>query len=188
MKCTSGFRFLEAWLQHPNFAPAVERYWQQGLGDLGESINQFRIGIQSWNKLVFKNIFHRKRRRTARILGVHERLEIAPTRSLEKLEGKLTRELNDILMQEESYWQQQSQENWICFGERNTRYFYASTVARRRHNKITQLRRDDGSWCTDTNELQKLAVSFYCQLYTKENRINNVGKHWHLPKLGRSSI
>lgn len=33
-----------------------------------------------------------------------------------------------------------------------------------------------------------MAVSFYCQLYTKENRISNVGKHWHLPKLGRSSI
>lgn len=43
---SGGFRFLEAWFHHPNFAAAVESNWKQGSKDLGETIHQFRVGIQ----------------------------------------------------------------------------------------------------------------------------------------------
>lgn len=103
-----GFRFLDAWFQHPYFFDTVERLWQRDLGHIGSCLEHLRQGLQDWNKNVFRNIFHRKRRWVARLGGVQTRLSIAPTPFLVKLEHKLATELHNILLQEESYWKQAS--------------------------------------------------------------------------------
>lgn len=82
-------------------------------------------------------------------MGIQTALSKAPSRSLEKLEVKLMAELDQILEQEEQYWRQKARYQWITQGERNTRFFHASVVARRRRNRITQLRDNEGKWCAD---------------------------------------
>lgn len=121
-------------------------------------------------------------------MGTQNRISATLTRSLEKLEGKLTRELQSILLQEETYWQQTSRERWICYGERNTRYFHASTIDRRRRTQIHQLRPEDHSWCTEQPELKHMVSTFYKQLYSKEIPPTSPTDQWHLPRLSCNCV
>lgn len=61
-------------------------------------------------------------------------------------------------------WYKKSRENWIRFGNRNTEFFHAQTVVRRRRNKIAGLN-IAGTWCTDEEILKKEALSFFKNLF-----------------------
>lgn len=73
-------------------------------------------------------------------------------------------------------------------GEKNTKYFYASVVVRRRQNQITQLKDETGSWCIDETELKRQAYNFYIKLYTKEQGTNGGSARWAFPPLPRASV
>lgn len=64
----------------------------------------FKEHIWQWNNETFGNIFWRKKRCKARLMGVQNKLLGGHQRSLLKLETKLMAELNEILTQEEIYW------------------------------------------------------------------------------------
>lgn len=132
----TGFRFLEVWFRHPDFGRNVEEFWKPKPHNLSETMAHFKKYIWQWNKEHFGNIFWRKRRCQARIIGVQKILESKFSPSLTKLEIQLLQELTEILTQEELYWRQQARIQWLTHGERNTRYFHAQAKQRQRHNRI----------------------------------------------------
>lgn len=54
---------------------------------------------------------------------------------------------------------------WLQAGDRNTAFFHAKARQRARTNKITALKRPDGSICTSQDELESLTADFYHNLY-----------------------
>ena len=52
-------------------------------------------------------------------------------------------------------------------GDRNTWYFYLSTIIRRRRNRIRTLQNEDGEWITEPEYVRKRVVDFFAQLYTE---------------------
>lgn len=56
------------------------------------------------------------------------------TIGLIRLEEKLKRERNEVLLQEELLWRQKSRVDWIRAGNKNTRFFHTSMLTRRRRN------------------------------------------------------
>lgn len=77
--------------------------------------------------------------------------------------------MNDILTQEDMYWRQKARCKWHIEGERNTKYFHAMVVEKRRKNRVLQLKLGDGEWCSDEELLRNTARDFYKALYTKES-------------------
>lgn len=75
----------------------------------------------------------------ARIKGVHRELDYFPYSNLIIMERQLQLEYNKVLAQEEMLWYQKSRENWVKFGNRNTKFFHTQTVIKRRRNKVTGL-------------------------------------------------
>nr|KYP39585.1 hypothetical protein KK1_039106 [Cajanus cajan] len=55
---------------------------------------------------------------------------------LAKIVQCVGRKVDEILLQEEFLWFQKSREKWVCFGDRNTNFFHAQTLAQRQKNKI----------------------------------------------------
>ncbi|PON68499.1 hypothetical protein PanWU01x14_094700 [Parasponia andersonii] len=49
-------------------------------------------------------------------------------------------------MKEEILWKQKSRVNWLCKGDRCTRLFFMTAMARRRRNLIHYIKDDDGRW------------------------------------------
>lgn len=119
-----GFRFLDAWFHHPEFTSIVNDLWMAAPGSLSEKMTTLKDGLLTWNQYTFRNIFVRKRRCKARISGVQRALARDPSASL----VQLVRELNEILIQEETYWRQKARCRWHVEGERNTRYFHSTVM------------------------------------------------------------
>ena len=114
-----------------------------------------------FNKEVFGNIFKKKRRVEKRLQGVQKSLDWRETEDMLRLERSLRKEYEHILLQEELMWYQESRERWVCFGDRNTRFFHTQTIVRRKRNKIHGLFIDNGVWCTEQEELQGEAHDFF---------------------------
>ena len=66
-------------------------------------------------------------------------------------------------------WFQKSREEWICSGDRNTKFYHASTVLRRHGNKIDKLRDSNGDWMMDPNMLRRHVRDFYVNIFSVDN-------------------
>ena len=43
---------------------------------------------------------------------------------------------------------QRSREEWIAYGDINTKFYHASTLVRRKRNRIERLKNNEGEWTT----------------------------------------
>lgn len=102
--------------------------------------------LTKWNVSTFGNIHAKKRKLTARMEGIQRCLCNQPNHRLLKLHIKLKKDLETVLEQEELLWFQKSTEDWIVLGDRNTKFYHASTMVKRGKNKITALLKDSGEW------------------------------------------
>ncbi|GLT78653.1 hypothetical protein SLA2020_501810 [Shorea laevis] len=166
------FRFEAAWLSHPNFKTMLEKAWNEGTS-LENAINSFTTSVKRWNQEVFGDIFKRKRRLLARIIGTQKEIENCPRPSLFALEDRLIKSYNAVLNQEELLWLQKSRSNWVQFGDQNTRFFHTTTIIKRRSQRITALKRTDNTWCTDPKELRDMVVEYFKDLYQAPVEIAN---------------
>lgn len=107
----------------------------------------------------------KKRTLEARLRGIQRSLERVDSAHLLRLQRELLEEYEKILFQEEILWFQKSREKWIKLGSRNTSFFHAQTIVRRKRNKIHGIHLPSGEWCTDQNILQNEAVNFFKTLF-----------------------
>nr|KYP37749.1 hypothetical protein KK1_041039 [Cajanus cajan] len=139
------FRFQAAWTSHKDYNQVVRKAWEKSSPNLCLSLKQVEKDSLKFNKEVFGNIFKRKSRVIARLNGVHKALEEHESSDLNQLEKVLQDEYNNILLQEEYIWFQKSREQWVRFGDRNTKFFHTQTLVRRKRNKIHGLYLNDGT-------------------------------------------
>lgn len=76
--------------------------------------------------------------------------------------------LDELLYREEMLWLQQSRITWLKEGHRNTQYFHRKAVWRARKNLIRRLRKSDGTWCSVPSDMERMASSYFQELYTKD--------------------
>lgn len=77
-------------------------------------------------------------------------------------------QLQEALRQEEIRMKQRSRVQIIQAGDRNTKFFHARASQRRRINWITSLQKDDGSVCTEQDEVKEEILNFYQNLYLSQ--------------------
>ncbi|XP_074267104.1 uncharacterized protein LOC141590409 [Silene latifolia] len=138
------FRFQATWMCHNKFSEFVKTNWKNDQ-PLIPFVYELANSLQNWNKMVFGNIFERKRSLERRLLGVQEKISRGGMIYLFKHEWKLKRKLDEVFKQEELLWFQKSRMKAICDGVRNTRFFYLSTIVRWKQNRIECLQNDERS-------------------------------------------
>lgn len=143
------FRFEAAWAMHEDYQGIVQTAWEQKRGKPLEALDQVRIQSLIFSKDVFDDIFRRKRNIEAWLKGIQKTLERVDSLFLLHLEQSLQHDYNHILFQEELFWFQKSREKWVKLGDKNTAFFHAQTIIRRKRNKVHGLNLPSGIWCTD---------------------------------------
>lgn len=101
----------------------MEVTWKHNVGCAMNKLEGVRDKFIIFNQEVFGNIFRRKRHLEGRIKGVHRQLDIYPYSDLIQLERDLQHQYNQVLNEEELLWFHKSRENWVKFGNKNTRFF-----------------------------------------------------------------
>jgi hypothetical protein len=80
--------------------------------------------------------------------------------------------MDEILYREELMWPQRSRVDCLKGGDRNTKYFHRRASRRQQKNKITKLKRPDGTINKDTKETEGLANDFFPHLYTRDEDVD----------------
>lgn len=107
--CAKPFKIFKVWMNHSSLRDTVLAAWRQE-ATVGENLNKIASVLEVWNKEVFGNIFQRKRRLANRIRGVQRALEVSDSNFLLNLEKDLLGELEEVLYQEESFWNKKSRQ------------------------------------------------------------------------------
>lgn len=95
---------------------------------------------------------------------MHLQLDHSPSSDLIRFERDLQGEYSSILREEESLWFQKSRDNWIKFGNKNTKFYHAQSVIHRRCNMVSSLQ-ISGVWCDEEIVLKREASSFFKRLF-----------------------
>ena len=101
-----------------------------------------------------------------------ERLRLLTDEESNTLRLGLEKELDELLYREEIMWMQRSRIAWLREGDRNTKFFHRRASVRRRKNRVRRLKRGDGSWTSNDEEMGEMATDFFRSLYTREEEVN----------------
>ncbi|XP_023893265.1 uncharacterized protein LOC112005249 [Quercus suber] len=148
------FRFQSCWLSDPSFPVVVSSAWNS-VNSLQGATNNLVTEVKRWNKEHFGNFFSKKRRIMARLNGIQKAIALRPSSNLLDLEKQLQRELEIILDQERDIWALKSRVNWMIQGDRNTSFYYMSTMVRRSRNRISAIKNSVGEWLYDERDVME---------------------------------
>ncbi|KAA3453866.1 reverse transcriptase [Gossypium australe] len=157
------FRFLAGWTMHNNFNNFVKDNWEFK-GNMSDSLHNFTDSVKNWNRDVYGFLGNRKRKLMRSLNNTQKLLEFSNATYLVNKEREIRDELENVLEHEDLLWRQKARCDWLQFGDRNTNFFHSRTIKRRKFNRITSLRIDNGDWCSDQETLQNKAVKFFERL------------------------
>ncbi|XP_019184586.1 PREDICTED: uncharacterized protein LOC109179535 isoform X1 [Ipomoea nil] len=166
------FRYNMVWATHPNFHSLMQQAWDQNR-DIESNKASMARALTDWNRDVFGNVFHKKKKILARISGIQRRLAERASAELLKLEKKLGLELEEILYQEELLlWYQRSREEWIVSGDRNTRFYHIATKLKNSSARISKLKDDDGLWIVDEDKVREHISKYFMELFARDQLLS----------------
>lgn len=77
-------------------------------------------------------------------------------------------ELSEWLIRSEVLWRQKSRELWLKLGDKNSKFFHLSTIIHRRNNNVNAIKKDDGTWIYESNQIRKLFQDYFMELFKEE--------------------
>lgn len=171
------FRFEHCWFEDSSFKQRVKDWWMETAEQRGNCMYRFQQRLKTlknklklWNKEEFGNIFEDKTRIEAQLAQLRETIfNSGYTEQLMKEEDILQEQLQDRERQEEIYWKQKSRNRWLQEGERNTKFFYRSTIQRRINNHIHQLKMPNGEKTESREELEIVLVDHFSLLLNESS-------------------
>ncbi|CAN1168292.1 hypothetical protein LINPERHAP2_LOCUS27744 [Linum perenne] len=154
------FRFLVPWMTHNDFPSIFENSWDKW-GNVAVNLSLLAEKLRKWNKEVFGNIFRRKAILSQQLSEIETCYSVLPSVILSSQEARIRKDLEQVLWEEALLWKQKACKDWIKDGDRNTRFFHLATLKRRSFNKISALKRADGSREDDAAGLKAMALAYF---------------------------
>ncbi|XP_074320432.1 uncharacterized protein LOC141657179 [Silene latifolia] len=180
-----AFKFETFWTCDPSFYPLVAHTWPSLTNSIPSKLSNLSLTITDWAKVIFGDLPSRKRRLSARLLGVQRNLCTHPNSdSLLTLNDSLTQELNCVLDLEHFYWKDRSRIRWLTDGDRNTAFFQKSVTIRRSFNRILSLTNNAGLTISGHDELNKHISTYFTDLFTSGKEIAYLVPPVNLPSSG----
>jgi DNA-binding transcriptional regulator GbsR (MarR family) len=78
-------------------------------------------------------------------------------------------ELDMLLDGEEMWWKQRSRADWLQHGDKNTRFFHMKASQRRKRNKISEIKDNQGTVWTDSADIERVLMDHFRTLFTKQD-------------------
>ena len=75
--------------------------------------------------------------------------------------------MNRMLSQDDTYWRQRAKVHWYRYGDRNTKIFHASAIARKKVNHILSFEDNSGNKISDNNSMCEVAKNYFVELFQK---------------------
>jgi len=138
---------------------------------LHKRLKHIKNKLKEWNKKDFGNIFANKKSIKIKMQELNQAM-IAEGfyKSKNEQAEKLNLDLKNLCNQEEIFWRQKSRIQWLREGERNTRFFQWSTIANRKHNRISSILNEDGELQTTHKDIEAVMVQHFKGITNENNQ------------------
>ncbi|KAB2606847.1 hypothetical protein D8674_006564 [Pyrus ussuriensis x Pyrus communis] len=159
------FRFEAYWAVEEECKELVKRCWdgrQHGspVNRWVRKINECRSRLSRWNQSKFKGRSYK----IQELLSQLDTLQRDWGPNYAEIREK-SRLVDELRLQEESYWCQRSRVKWLREGDANTKFFHSSTLQRRRRNKVVKLRNENGSWVERPSQVRQLVENHFTSVF-----------------------
>uniref|UniRef100_A0A803P0S6 Reverse transcriptase domain-containing protein n=1 Tax=Cannabis sativa TaxID=3483 RepID=A0A803P0S6_CANSA len=165
------FRFLDAWTSDPSCKTVVQDAWKLAVSgaksfQLVSRISNTRKMLSKWNREVFGFCKEKLVALEALLLEVQQR---NPSPVNLKLEADILLEIEEVSSRQSNIWRQKSRELWLRDGDRNTRFFHASTVIRRKRNFISSVSDDGVFWLRTRQEIGNYFTNNFKEVFSSSH-------------------
>lgn len=146
-----------------NLCGSPARTWHESgkvttLNELQCKLEEVSESLSEWGINCFRHV----RKELQSLNKELDRLRSDPLRTMPSHEEiKVVDRIVELNHREEIMWKQRSQIMWLTVGDKNTRFFHLRASQRTRKNHIAKLKKLDGQYTEDDNEIGKLITSFY---------------------------
>ncbi|KAJ1436344.1 Zinc finger, CCHC-type [Sesbania bispinosa] len=151
MKSGCNFKFEAFWEEHEDCNSVIQEGWtdrsqeSQGWDSFLKKAKNYKATLQNWHNKTFRRADHQ-------ILKLNEELKLLlNSTTLEFGDNwgriqELRKNIDMLRKQEDIYWAQRSRLKWLNYGDKNSKFFHASTIQRRDRNKLYRLKDSEGNW------------------------------------------
>lgn len=154
-------------MKKPHFEDIVKAIWNSKCeGSLLFRVatkikKKCRLGLLQWNRQQQENTIKQIQLIKTEMGGLKEQ---GGHRDWEKW-NTLKIQLDEAHKEEEAYWSQKAGVQWLEEGDKNTQYFHASTIQRRKANRTDHLEKENEKWCYSDEEIVEEIAAYYSKLY-----------------------
>jgi hypothetical protein len=74
-------------------------------------------------------------------------------------------DIHSFLEQEEVKWKQRAKENWMKFGDRNTKFFHARENQKNSRHRIDNILDQEGRQCSSQEEIEGTFINYFQSLF-----------------------
>lgn len=134
-------KFEDGWIAHEECRGIIEKHWKEvgwtRVLNFSKRIDSCLAKLKKWSTTrlggSIKNVIFKKEKEIKRLTCERENSDIVNALSLAEIN------LTNLLEEEEKYWSIRSREEWLLWGDRNTKWFHSLACHRRKRNKIDSL-------------------------------------------------
>ncbi|KAL5563053.1 hypothetical protein UlMin_032800 [Ulmus minor] len=120
------------------------------------------MALARWNKEQFGNIQSNIKATRSALALAQQSLDNPRAVNHDR---NLRSHLEHLLKMEETLWFQKSRLKWKLEGDRCTRFFFLSTLTRRKFNRIDQIKGNDGQWLTSRDQIGQAFLQRFLATY-----------------------
>jgi hypothetical protein len=168
------FRYEMMWETHSEFTLMMQQVWQDAGAattavDLQRKLTDVSNQLQGWGRNTFGHVILE----LGQLKEELQKFQADPSRvGPSHAEIKVTDRIVELNHREEVMWQQRSRVQWLQAGDKNTKFFHMRASQRRKKNKISKLKKPDGTTTEDTKEIGRMTTRFYQDLYRSKGTHN----------------
>ncbi|CAA0822417.1 Unknown protein, partial [Striga hermonthica] len=167
------FCFDKRWLKKSGIKEEIQRAWNQTsygspMYNITERIKATRVALLKWSRSFKTATAKDIERLTTEMAGLREQ---GGKRNWERW-SILKKQLDEAYKSEELFWKQKFRVLWLKEGDKNTKFFHAFTLQRRKQNAISGLVKEDQTVCTTREDITDCLTGFYQSLFTTEGSVD----------------
>jgi exonuclease III len=156
------FRFEARWLQEEGCDEIIEKAWKEGWVKgavcVSDALKFVAANLQSWDDSVVGDL-EKRIKKAKKDLDKCMRRPISQEKVTEEMRLRCHLELLEEM--NSTKWRQRAHAWWLRDGDRNTKYFHAAAMARKKNNMAKELRRENGSVVVAGSDLTNYVQTFF---------------------------
>uniref|UniRef100_A0A453KYM4 Reverse transcriptase domain-containing protein n=2 Tax=Aegilops tauschii subsp. strangulata TaxID=200361 RepID=A0A453KYM4_AEGTS len=168
------FRFEAKWLEEEECEDIVTNAWNtaniRSGGSVAQGIKSVSRDLKAWDANVLGDL-------QWRIKKLKDELEMVRRSEINQdkvdPEHVLKDKLDRLEKQHNLFWRQRAHVKWLQFGDKNTAFFHACASEKKKRNTIQKLKKEDGTWVEEAEQLNEYISNYYLNIFTSAARHDN---------------